>query len=902
MWEVQRRLADVQAPLIDAGRAHVGLHSQVGVDLFEARDLLDTGMADAALELLLPGLAEELDRDWAEAARQDATGWRLQALAAAAQDAAEAGRTGVAVSHARRRVLLDPLSEAAHCDLIRLLAGCGDRGAAMAAYEQMRLVLEADLGIGPSETPRHLLADLGPSGSPLRGSSPPAGAATRPRRRLPATMTPLLGRQAELVDLKAAVSTDRLVCVVGPAGVGKTRTALAVVEWAADLGQPVAVAELATTRHPGALDYVVAAALGVLAGPGREIRDAMVDQLELEPGLLVLDNCEHLLPSVRDLVTHLLRWSPSTHVLATSREALALPGERAWQLHPLPVPADEADEATIRSAPAIQLLTRTGGAEHALEQPRHDARQLVRLARRLDGLPLALELAAARIGSLGAAVLTDRLAESLDVLSYPPAADAGADVEQPSDVDVSTSGLRRHDSLITTLEWSMTMLPARERTLLGLVAQLSGPFPMAIVQAMVDAAGVSIDAVVGMARLVEANLVQVHQDEVWCYSTLETIRVFGRGLLDDVTASRAREGLVRWADLFAGSIWARRLSQEAGMHVEVVRFLPLVRAALQEARDRGEVAAQRRIIVGLEGWSVWREQPEVWAWISELAVREPAEHADAGVLRMGAVAAWRLGRMDLFRDLSRRCVAADPDGANGTEGAAALSLLAEVEQRWEDVIALIAHAPPSERLEEPIIWNTQVARALVELGRPRAARELSRRACRDAEELGSPSVRAVALLAAARVLTSAGPIVNDEDPEVLLVEARQLADSVGSAELVASIDHEYGLLHLSRGLPDLATPPLRAACLHWLATGNRDRLGEAVEALARALRQTGRSDLADLMLAGFAHRRLTAPQFAALLPLPPPAESDVPQVTASPEPAELHSRRDSMGPAATMGR
>ena len=212
---------------------------------------------------------------------------------------------------------------------------------------------------------------------------------------------------------------------------------------------------------------------------------------------------------------------------------------------------------------------------------------------------------------------------------------AGADVEPPFDVDVSTFGVGRHDSLIATLEWSMTMLPARERTLLGLVAQLSGPFPMAIVQAMVGAAGVSIDAVVGMARLVEANLVQVHQDEVWCYSTLETIRVFGRGLLDE----SPRPGLEKVSSggriCFAGDIWARRLSQEAGMHVEVVRFLPLVRAALQEARDRGEVAAQRRIIVGLEGWSVWREQPEVWAWISELAVREPAEHADAGVLRIG---------------------------------------------------------------------------------------------------------------------------------------------------------------------------------------------------------------------------------------------------------------------------
>lgn len=162
--------------------------------------------------------------------------------------------------------------------------------------------------------------------------------------------------------------------------------------------------------------------------------------------------------------------------------------------------------------------------------------------------------------------------------------------------------------------------------------------------------------------------------------------------------------------------------------------------------------------------------------------------------------------------------------------------------------------------------NSFAVRALVELGRPQAALDLSRRMCRDAEDLG-PTIRAVALLAAAQAWNCSEPTGADGRSESLLVEARQLADSVGSAEVVADIDKEWGLQRLGHGLPELATLPLRAACLHWLATGHRGQVGEAVEALAQALHQTGRSDVADRLLAGSAEGHLTAPQLAALVPL-----------------------------------
>jgi len=548
----------------------------------------------------------------------------------------------------------------------------------------------------------------------------------------------------------------------------------------------------------------------------------MVDRLELEPRLLVLDNCEHLLAPVRDLVTHLLRWSAGTRVLATSREPLALPGEHTLRLLPLSVPAEGDNEQVILASPAVQLLSSAARRGNSQVTPQtHGADELARLARRLDGLPLALELAAARIPSLGVTVLADRLAAGLDVLSAGRAASGG-----------------RHDTLLNTLEWSLTMLSPHEQTLLGLLSLLPGPFPMTAVEAVVRAAGVPTDPVVGLARLVEASLIQVHRDEVWCYSALETIRVFGSRLLDDETAALARHGLVRWAVWFADDVRRRVFTAEERVHAEVVRFLPLVRAALQEARDRDEVEAQRRIITGIEGWSTWREQPEVWAWVSELAAREPEEHADANVLRMGALAAWRLGRMQLMRALSERCVAADPGGATGATAAAALMLLAFAERRWADVAELAGPVCAAGGTDRAVAM-TLVAAALARVGRPQAALDAARTARRDAERLGTPSVRALALLAEARACAGAEPMLADGRSEAMLAEARLLADSVGSAELVASIDKERGLQALRR----------------------------AIDGLAESLVETGRPDVARRLLKTAQNGELTGPQLAAFLPL-----------------------------------
>jgi hypothetical protein len=276
----------------------------------------------------------------------------------------------------------------------------------------------------------------------------------------------------------------------------------------------------------------------------------------------------------------------------------------------------------------------------------------------------------------------------------------------------------------------------------------------------------------------------------------------------------------------------------------------------------------RRIVTGIEGWSTWREQPEVWAWVSELATREPVEGADADVLRMGALAAWRLGRLNLMRRYTARCVAADPADASGAAAASALMLLAFAERRWAAVVELAGRVRAARPVDGGVAMALS-ATALARMGRPEEALAAARGARRDAEPYG-PSVRAMALLAEARAWAAADPMSTDGRADALLITARLLAHSVGSAELVASIDKERGLQALNRGLPERAIEPLRSACLHWLGTGNADPLVETVEGLAISLAGTGHAEVAQRILNANQAGKLTGRILASTLPPDPP--------------------------------
>ncbi|MBO0777118.1 MAG: AfsR/SARP family transcriptional regulator, partial [Actinobacteria bacterium] len=264
---------------------------------------------------------------------------------------------------------------------------------------------------------------------------------------LPAPRTRLVGRAEERTQVAAAFGTSRLVTLTGPGGAGKTRLALAA---AADIGAPAGVAwvELAEVDEPGLVADTVRAVLGVSGVSGTGAARAIIERVRDARVILALDNCEHVVTAAAGLVDQLLDGCPQLRVLATSREPLAVDGEVVWPVAPLDLPpADAATAAAVQASTAGQLFElRAQAALPAFRITDENAAQLARLCRGLDGLPLAIELAAARVRALSVAQIAAGLDGTVALLS-------GGSRSTPA----------RHQSLRATLDWSHDLLGEPER-------------------------------------------------------------------------------------------------------------------------------------------------------------------------------------------------------------------------------------------------------------------------------------------------------------------------------------------------------------------------------------------------------------------------------------------------------
>lgn len=366
-------------------------------------------------------------------------------------------------------------------------------------------------------------------------AAPPAPARS-PALPDPSRLPSLVGREAALAELRARCGAEPLVTLVGPGGVGKTRLAQQIAaERASADPDAVAWVELAALTDAALLPGAVAAALGLQA-PGAE---ALVAALRPLSVLIVLDNAEHLVDGVATLVQALLRGTPGVRLLVTSQTPLRVEGESVWRLDGLALPPDGAGTEAARSHGAVALFCeRAAALDRRFRLHADNLGAVVEICRRLDGLPLALQLAAARVGSLGVQAVAERLDARFALLK------SGARDAAP-----------RHGSLHAALDWSHELLAPVEQAVFRRLGVFVGGFTLDGAAEVAGAALDRWDAIDALAALVDRSLVQASADETPRYALAETSRAYA---LEKLAAAGEAE-----ATRDAHATWVRAMFEPA---------------------------------------------------------------------------------------------------------------------------------------------------------------------------------------------------------------------------------------------------------------------------------------------------------------------------------------------------
>jgi predicted ATPase/DNA-binding SARP family transcriptional activator len=516
----------------------------------------DPASIERAVALYRGPLLEGCAEVWAFEARQAREHAYLAALERLAERALARGERATAERYLRRAVATDPLREAAQRALMQALAGGGSYSAALQVYLDLRVLLHRELSAEPDPETRALFASLrerarlgrrsttdpagrAPAPPPVRGAGsvptrPPTTATSRDaeerRHNLPVQRTPLIGREAEVAAAAELVRRDDvgLVTFTGPGGTGKTRLALQVAaELAEEFSDGVFLVSLAPISDPERVVDAISQTLGVLESGNRPLMASLKEHLRPRRLLLLLDNFEQIL-SAAPVVAELLAAAPGLKVLVTSRAILRLREEREFPVPPLALPAIAngraarpsatlSAEGALASASVRLFVDRAEAATTSFTLTDESAPAVAEICRRLDGLPLAIELAAGRIRLFSPQGLLARLVDATPAPSLRLLSDGPRDLPA------------RQQTLRDTIAWSYGLLGEAEQVFFRRLAVFVGGFTGADVAAVCGE-----DALAGIASLVDQNLLSVEEtgEEEPRFGMLETIREFAREQLE----------------------------------------------------------------------------------------------------------------------------------------------------------------------------------------------------------------------------------------------------------------------------------------------------------------------------------------------------------------------------------
>jgi predicted ATPase len=556
---------------------------------------------------------------------------------------------------------------------------------------------------------------------------------------LRAATSSFIGRESEVAELQAAVKARRLMTLTGVGGVGKTRLALEVAARLADeFPDGVWFFDLAAVADPAAVPDAVAAVLGIVQQPGKTVTESVASALEGRFRLLVFDNCEHVVDSVADLVEAILAASATVTILATSREGLGVSQEQLWR-----VPSLDVNSGT-ESAAVDLFLDRAHSvvSDFSLAQP-GEADAVVEICRRLDGIPLAIELAASRVASMTAAEVRDRLDQRFRLLVG------------------SRRGLSRHQTLRHAVAWSYDLLNEPEKALLDRCSVFAGGFDLESACAVMgsDDDFATLDLLDVLVR--KSLLVADRSSGRTRYSMLETIRQFAeeqmvaRGEASEIRAAHSRYFAGREADILARWDSPRQREAYDWFGVELANL----RTAFRWAADQGDldVAATIATYVGFLG--LWVQTLEPIAWAEELI--EPARVADhprLAFLYVIASQCYTTGRIEAavrYCDAGQSVLGSSREAPSGIEGVLGAVYLAIGQP---ERLAELCRAQLARRRDTHVHIRSFLVLALTVAGCGGEAMDSADGLIEAAEATGNPALLAWALGAYGVALRDADPV------------------------------------------------------------------------------------------------------------------------------------------------
>jgi predicted ATPase/class 3 adenylate cyclase len=612
----------------------------------------------------------------------------------------------------------------------------------------------------------------------LQADFPPLQALDASPGNLRAATTSLIGRESEVTEIEAAVKAHRLVTLTGVGGVGKTRLALEVAARLADeFPDGVWFFELAAVTDPAAVPDAVAAVLGIIQQPGKSVANSVAAALEGRVRLLVFDNCEHVVDSVADLVEAILAASATVAILATSREGVGVSDEQLWR-----VPSLDVNSGT-QSAAVDLFVDRAHSvvSDFSLAQP-GEADAVVEICRRLDGIPLAIELAASRMASMTASEVRDRLDQRLRLLVG------------------SRRGLARHQTLRHAVAWSYDLLDDAEKALLDRCSVFAGGFDLESACAVAGSDQDEFEVLNLLDALVRKSLLVADRASGHArFSMLETIRQFAedqlvaRGEASGIRAAHSRYFAGREADILA--LWDSPRQREAFDWFTLE--LANLRTAFRWAADHDDLDVAATIAT-YAGWlGVLVQTLEPIAWAEELI--EPAravDHPRLAFLYVIASLCYATGRIEaaigyseagqIVLDKSREAL---PYGSEAWLGVAYLAI------GQPERLAELCRAQLARRRDTHVHIRAWLVAALAVAGSGKEAMDSADGLIEAAEATGNPHVLVVALGAYGSAFRDADPVGALNAHRRGLVIAQDSGNRANAsilANLLALLEAEHG--------------------------------------------------------------------------------------------------------------